>query len=161
MVVFVVVIDRIAQRQLPDHLGDIMGFLLDEQVDTVGHQAIGAYAAMTGRGAIGAFLGGCYIAKEADEPLIVFFLLKDRLMVGPSEHHVVDACLASVSGMSGHVVFCSLVFVVSAKLVRFFKLPTFFLNLFLGNVPVVYASVFRHLYFEIAFKKKCKMCPLR
>lgn len=82
-----------------------MGFLLDEQVDTVGHQAIGAYAAMTGRGAIGAFLGGCYIAKEADEPLIVFFLLKDRLMVGPSEHHVVDACLASVSGMSGHVVF--------------------------------------------------------
>ena len=41
--------------------------------------------------------------QDADEFPKVIFFLKDILMVDASEHHVVDACLARVSGMSWHI----------------------------------------------------------
>lgn len=41
--------------------------------------------------------------QDADELPVIIILLKDELTVDASEHHVVDACLARVSGMSWHI----------------------------------------------------------
>lgn len=46
MVVFTVVVERIVHAYLSYGFRDAFVFFLDEQMDTVGHQAIGAYAAM-------------------------------------------------------------------------------------------------------------------
>ena len=45
MIVFAVVIYGIQRGRLSNYFGDTISFLFDEQVDTIGHQTIGIYAA--------------------------------------------------------------------------------------------------------------------